>query len=120
VRVLKTRVVLPCRKFGRFEAVGELLVGHQGLLGLVCTGTDERKPQVVGEEADLRKIRCSLKVPASKEWISSMTSIRTSSWLASDRMRWRSAVTLVPYVKMPPMAARIFSYRSRPLGAGGI
>jgi len=49
---MRTEWILPGGKLGRFEAVGELLVGHQGLLGLVGASTDQRKAEVVGPEAD--------------------------------------------------------------------
>ena len=51
-QLLKAGVVHPRGQLGRFEMVGELLVGHKGLLGLVCVGADQRKSEVVGEKAD--------------------------------------------------------------------
>jgi len=51
-QLLKAGVVFPCRELGGFEAIGELLVGHESLLGLVGAGADQWKPEVVGEETN--------------------------------------------------------------------
>lgn len=52
------------------------------------------------------QIRCSRKVPASIEWISSIINMRTSNCRAAIRVRWRSAVELKPAGKTVPSATK--------------
>jgi hypothetical protein len=43
---------LPRRQLYSFETIGQLLIGHQSLLGIVSAETYDRDPQIVSKESD--------------------------------------------------------------------
>jgi len=51
-QLLERRVVLPRRQLHSFETIGQLLIGHQSLLGIVSSDTYYWDPQIVSKEPD--------------------------------------------------------------------
>jgi hypothetical protein len=51
-QLLERRVVLPRRQLHSFKTIGQLLIGHQSLLGIVSSNTYDWDAQIVSKKPD--------------------------------------------------------------------